>query len=309
MGTTWHSYPKIYALGHRAIAELLFDPVLVEEKIDGSQISFARYGGTLLMRSRNQEMNPDAPEKLFARAAEVIRELASRLHDGWVYRAEYLAQPRHHTLSYQRVPAQHVIVFDINDGDESYLTHDAKAEESARLGLEVVPCLHSGMVTDTCLFRDLLSRTSVLGGQTIEGVVVKNYCRFGPDKKALMGKYVSEAFKETHRTSWKRTNPTSGDIIERLADTYRTPARWRKAVQHLRERGELQGAPQDIGPLIREATQDINAECGDEIRDALWRWAWPKLARRVTAGLPEWYKGELLAGQPVLETNGEAGEP
>ena len=40
MMDSWHSYPQIYALGHRYITELLLDPVLVEEKIDGSQFSF-----------------------------------------------------------------------------------------------------------------------------------------------------------------------------------------------------------------------------------------------------------------------------
>jgi ATP-dependent RNA circularization protein (DNA/RNA ligase family) len=34
------SYPSIYALGHRAIRELFDGPVVVEEKIDGSQFSF-----------------------------------------------------------------------------------------------------------------------------------------------------------------------------------------------------------------------------------------------------------------------------
>ncbi len=37
---SWHSYPKIYGLGHKAITELLSDNVMVEEKIDGSQFSF-----------------------------------------------------------------------------------------------------------------------------------------------------------------------------------------------------------------------------------------------------------------------------
>ena len=40
MNTSWHSYPSIYALGHRYLEELLLDPVLVEEKVDGSQFSF-----------------------------------------------------------------------------------------------------------------------------------------------------------------------------------------------------------------------------------------------------------------------------
>lgn len=39
MTDSWHSYPSIYALGHRAIVDLLKGPVFIEEKIDGSQFS------------------------------------------------------------------------------------------------------------------------------------------------------------------------------------------------------------------------------------------------------------------------------
>ena len=33
--SSWHSYPKVYALGHSAIKDLLLDSVILEEKIDG----------------------------------------------------------------------------------------------------------------------------------------------------------------------------------------------------------------------------------------------------------------------------------
>jgi len=38
-----NSYPSIYNLGHHAIATLLDAPVLVEEKVDGSQFSFEAF--------------------------------------------------------------------------------------------------------------------------------------------------------------------------------------------------------------------------------------------------------------------------
>lgn len=48
-----HSYPTIYNLGHRAIVDLLKGPVIVEEKIDGSQISFRKdEQGDLEVRSK-----------------------------------------------------------------------------------------------------------------------------------------------------------------------------------------------------------------------------------------------------------------
>lgn len=51
--SSWNSYPQIYALGHRYLEDLLKDPVLVEEKIDGSQFSFGRFP------AKAQEFRPE----------------------------------------------------------------------------------------------------------------------------------------------------------------------------------------------------------------------------------------------------------
>jgi hypothetical protein len=112
-----------------------------------------------------------------------------------------------------------------------------------------------------------------------------------------MGKFVSEAFKEVHAAEWKAANPTRSDIVERLIDTLRTPARWNKAVQHLRERGQIEDSPRDIGLLIREAQEDIEKECMDLISAKLLEWALPNIRRGVIRGLPEWYKDELVKRQ------------
>ncbi len=299
MTTSWHTYPSIYALGHKALIDLLNDPVLVEEKMDGSQFSFGRIedeNGDYLFKARSKgAILNDPPDKMFAKGVEIAKSLP--LRPGWTYRTEYLIKPKHNTLAYNRIPLNHLIVFDINDGHESYLSYEDKSIEAQRLGLECVPLLYAGMLSDLTLLRGYLDHLSVLGGSNIEGVVVKNYSRFGPDKKVLMGKFVSEAFKEIHGNTWKTNNPSQGDIIEKLGLTYRTPARWAKAIQHLKEAGTLEGDLRDIGQLIQEVPRDIEKECKEEILEALWSWAWPKIRRGVHSGLPEWYKEELLKQQ------------
>ena len=292
MNTSYHSYPKIYALGHRAIAELFLDDVLVEEKIDGSQFSFGVFEDGFRCRSRGAQINPEFPEQMFQEAVEVAKSLP--LKEGWTYRAEYLKKPKHNTLAYDRVPDKHIIIFDINTGEEEYLTYEQKVKESVRIGLEVVPILTHGRIDSPASLLALLELPSILGGQKIEGVVVKNYHRFGPDKKVLMGKYVSEAFKEVHGGE---CNPTNRDVIDRLVLAYKTPARWQKAVQHLRERGTLTDSPKDIGALIKEVQTDVAEECGDEIRDALYQHAISHIRRGIVGGLPEWYKQELMKKQ------------
>ena len=278
---SWSSYPSIYALGHRYVADLLKDPVNVEEKVDGSQFSFGvfRVDGKLELkcRSKGAQLNVEAPDNMFKKAVETASNLAGTLKEGWTYRAEYLMKPKHNTLVYDRIPKDHLIAFDIATGLETYMLYADKADECDRLGLEVVPQIYCGWIKSVEEFRAMLDTMSILGGQRIEGVVVKNYTRFGQDKKILLGKFVSEAFKESHSREWKASNPTQNDVIERLTSTLKTDARWHKAVYHLRERGALENSPRDIGLLMREVPLDIEKEEIDYIKDKLYEWAWPHL--------------------------------
>ena len=288
-----HSYPTVFALGHKAIADIFTGPVTLEEKIDGSQFSFGVIEGELECRSKGKQMFLEAPEKMFDKAIVSIRELAPALHPDWVYRCEYLVKPKHNALAYDRVPRHNLILYDIGTGLEQYMTTEEKKAEATRLDLECVPCFYRGTVDSFEMFQEFLQRVSVLGGCNIEGVVVKNYALFTLEKKVAMGKYVSEAFKEVASGEWKKSNPTSADFIGQVVDKYRAPARWNKAIQHLREAGTLEGSPRDIGNLIKEVPNDILKECEDEIKDVLFAHFWPSIRRGVVAGLPEWYKEEL----------------
>lgn len=294
LSTSWHSYPSIYNLGHRNVLDIFNEDVLVEEKVDGSQFSFGIFDGELLCRSKGATLNIDAPEKMFERAVDTAKRLIDKINNGWTYRCEYLQKPKHNALAYNRVPQNHIILFDINTGEEEYLSYEAKKQEAERLGLEIVPKMFYGKVNSPEEIKQFLETESILGGQKVEGVVVKNYARFGLDKKALMGKYVSEAFKEVHSNEWKKANPSGSDIIQELILQYRTPARWNKSVMHLKERGLIENDPKDIGLLIKECKADITKECEAEMKEKLYAWAKEKVLRGCAAGLPEWYKEQLL---------------
>ena len=297
--SSWGSYGSIYNLGHRYIADLLKGPVLVEEKVDGSQFSFGYIDGMLRARSKGAEMHIDAPEGMFKEGCEAVKAIANRLHPDWTYRGEYLKKPRHNGLAYDRVPKNHIIIFDINPAEQEFLSYSDKAAEAARLDLEVVPALWSGKLDHIEDFRCFLGNESVLGGQKIEGVVIKplEYNYWGLDKKVLMGKFVSEAFKEVQSKAWKDDNPTGKDILSLLGDKYGTQARWNKAILHMAELGRIQNDVKDIGPCIKEIPGDILKECEGDIKDELMAWAWPHIRRLVTRGFPEYYKEQLLKKQ------------
>lgn len=302
------SYSKVHALGHPALKDLLTVPVIVEEKIDGSQVSF-RYTEEegLEIRSKGAPINIGAPDKLFGEGVTEIKKLTPLLHPGWTYRGEYLKKPKHNTLKYDRIPEKHIILFDIDTGLSSHLPYIPMMEETNRLGMECVPLLSIPTSTLTIEeLKELLNSTSCLGGTKIEGVVIKPSLGdlFDRDGKVLMGKFVSEAFKEKHTMEWRASNPTGLDIVGQIAQSLRTPARWEKAVQHLRDAGTLENSPRDIGPLLKELEKDLQEEEQDAIMEALWKWAWPHVLRQARTGLPEWWKGKLLTSQ--FETNDES---
>lgn len=289
-----HSYSKVYQIGHKVIRDIFNDDVLIEEKIDGSQFSFGIIEGELRARSSNKQLILEAPDSMFQNAVDIIKELEPLLHIGWTYRGEYLQKPKHNTLAYERTPKNNIIGFDImREGQEDYLSYPEKVIEFERIGLETVPRVYYGKVDSLSMFNKFLDNTSILGGQKIEGVVVKNYELITDDKKVAMGKYVSEAFKEVHNKDWKERNPSRTDIILQIIDKYKSEARWNKAIQHMRENGILDESPKDIGKLIQEVSLDINTECQDEIKDILFKHFWKTISRGVTTGLPEWYKQKL----------------
>ena len=292
-----HSYPNVYQLGHKLVSNVLDGYVLVQEKIDGSQISFGIDNlGDLRIRSKNKEIDIEHPNDMFRLAVEWIVKNRSNLQAGWIYRGEYLQKPKHNTLAYSRVPRNNIILFDICDGLESYLPYSRVKYEADFIGLEVVPLIAEGVFTEADILElkdEWLSRESILGGTKVEGVVIKNYNVFTAEKKVAMAKLVRDDFREQNNTNWKSEHPTSQEVVQKLIDTYRTEARWRKAVQHLRDAGELQGEMRDIPALMKEVSSDVLKECKDEILEQLFAYAWPKISKGITRGLPEWYKSQI----------------
>jgi hypothetical protein len=307
-----NNYCKIFNLGHKAITDLFLNEVIIEEKIDGSQFSFGVRDGVLFCNSHHCQLNIDSAG-MFQPACDYVKTIKDRLVDGWTYRGEFLAKPHHNVLQYTRIPQNHIILFDIDTGIEDYITNRKdtyildKKEIAFTLGLECVPMIgYSIMDNQFCPIpylwtesdlKRFLNLESCLGGTTIEGVVIKNYFRFGIDGHCLMGKYVSDKFKEMAQRHQKKVNPSNKDTIEEIGSELCVEARWLKAVQALREQNLLEDAPQDIGKLLKQVNTDIMAECSDYIKERLYSMARRKILQRATRGLPMWYKEELLKKQ------------
>ncbi len=256
----------------------------VQEKVDGSQFSFARFEDGVKCRSRGQAIDLSAPH-MFEAGVKTVADIAERLIPGAVYRGEYLQRPRHNRLVYGRVPKGHIALFDITWPSGEHATMDGLQAAAESLGLEAVPVIAPSIYRTSFGFEEIQSwfaNPSFLGGP-MEGVVVKPVSSQRQHLPTV--KIVSEAFKEFRAPHQPNKAP---DIIATLAAECRSLARLEKAVQHLREAGTLTNTSQDIGPIIRELQADL-LENETELQQAVWAWALPRLQKALGAGVADWY--------------------
>src|SRR5216683_3058961 len=102
-----HSYSTIFNVGHRAVMALLGVPCLVEEKVDGSQFSFGKINGEVIMRSKGAMVHA-GDGGMFENASHIEADI-DNMPEGLVFRCEYLQKPRHNIIKYDRVPAKYLI--------------------------------------------------------------------------------------------------------------------------------------------------------------------------------------------------------
>lgn len=289
-------YSKVHQMYHRETQKMRGKLLTIQEKVDGSQISFGRRDGKLFVKSHNHMIDIDNPEKMFALAVQNLKDLM--LPDGIVFRGEYLSKPKHNTLTYDRVPLRNIIIYDIEvgDGTNDYMNWEDVKMNATLCGFEVVPTIFvdtfDNIMLETDMFDDMLKEQSILGGTTIEGIVVKCYSMVDCNEKILMAKYVSPKFKEMNGSNNRVKN--TKDVVAEIAKKFNTLARYEKTVQHLREDGQIIDDMTDIGPLMRELNRDFEDECVDDVKDMLYSHFRKKIMRGVSAGFPEWYKSKLL---------------
>lgn len=304
-----HGYPKVWAVGSDRIPHLFKGTVEVTEKIDGSQFGFGITAeGTVVMRSKGKELFFEDHAKMFTKAVDFVDGQQDKLRSltpdgGLFFYGEFLGSASHNILKYGRTPVNGIIVFGVMEGESWVSSHDKLVEWADKFDLEAVPLMHRGEVASLSELHELLKRDSVLGEETVEGVVVKNYvevCVLGSMVWPSFGKFIRESFKERHANEWG-PKFSGRDKLAEFIDSFRTDARWQKAVQHLMERGELENEPRDIGKLLKELQRDLFEEEKGNIEKKLFGLFKDQIARKARAGFPEWYK-ERLAARAFSET-------
>lgn len=294
------SYTKVLTIGSAFTENALVGEVVIQEKVDGSQFRFGvNEDGELVCGSKSARIMFEAPPKMFKRGAEYllsIKEKILKYPKNTYFYGEYLDKPKHNVLKYNAVPKNNIVLFDaLIEG--TFVQREGLEKIAKDLEIDLIPELYHGFAT-VDFVKDLVINdipTSYLGDEKIEGVVIKNYKEtilLGGQVFPLFTKYVREGFKERHSTEWKIKKPK--DSINFYIQSFKSDARWQKAFQYLRDQDKLENQPKDIATLIKRVNQDIAEEETENIKNDLFKIAFPEIMRIATNGLPEWYKTKLL---------------
>lgn len=309
------SYCSSYSPHHKEFQLLRNKPIWLEEKIDGSQISFMVQDGELLVKSRRVLWTPEHIElgqfdKNFKPAIDYLLSIKEAIRPGWRYRGEYLRKPRHNAITYGRIPTNHIIIYDIEtELDGEFLSPFDRHLQSAFVGLEAVPVLYSedwlGIYGPKNISIDaiewlikqaesIFKLDSWLGGM-IEGVVVKtSESCYDPGKKQIIGKIVREEFKELNQQAQRDyKGPSKADIIQHLGASLANEARIAKAFFRLRDDGSLEEGMRAVPQIMKELWQDILKEEQFYIKEQLEKWAMPQLEKIIKSQVPKWLKEHL----------------
>ena len=154
------------------------DKVIVEEKVDGSQLVFlvSETNGTLnIVTKKGTEVKVD--DRDFAPAVKEIGKMAGHVRHGWIYIVEFLRGLQHNKIMYNEVPRKGLMLVDVTMKDNSFLNRQTREKEAKRLGIECLPLLweptdHEKELTSYILV-DLFREPAYLGGLLVPGLIVK----------------------------------------------------------------------------------------------------------------------------------------
>lgn len=281
----------------------------VQEKYDGSQFRFGiDETGKYWFGSKGVTYTDKRPpEKMFIKAVQKATEALDRLKENTVkayfhsitFFAEYIRRPKHNTLTYDHVPENNLVLFDVYDyrkNPAGWLNPEDVTDYAKVLGID-----HALTYVITSKFppytdiEKLLTEKSSLGGTQIEGVVIKNYditLEINGEIRPLFYKYVRDDFKELNNAEWN-SHPNKKSIESIVPEVLNKEAVFRKAVQHLEENGKAEGHMRDMQRLIPLVYEDLYEEYLPAIQEMLIKKFQKDIEREIVRGLPEYYKKYL----------------
>lgn len=160
-------------LDDRGRDDLIAHPAVVEEKLDGANISIWIEDSVPLIATRGGPNTSDRGGqrgRARAWAAEHADQLRAALGDRYAVYAEWLL--RRHRVRYDRLTAP-LVGIDVFDGEtRQFLPLGERDAVLARAGLEVPPVLFIGAL-GSVVHADSLIGTTAYGSDRAEGIVIR----------------------------------------------------------------------------------------------------------------------------------------
>ncbi len=274
----------------------------IDEKVDGSNLSFVLQGTDIVFMNRNSVISKPYGW-VFDKAISALSTLKKHLVLDHVYHGECIAKPKHNVIQYERVPKFYFVLFDIQDEDGTFLKRHDVVNAAKFLGIECVQCFHindSESTQPTQIVDHLFkcfangSIVSMFGGTAPEGIVIKHpsYLKSNHKVVATKIKVVRDEFKEMHRNGNKLAEKqvvTPQDSLDRIMSWYSADVRWRKATFRLRDQGKITGleenAEKERQAIMNEARRDFQEEEEENLKAFLWAEFGQTLVQRITDGL------------------------
>jgi hypothetical protein len=245
-------------------------------------MSFCRHADTIALQffNRGREIVYAPNDSIFGKPMAVLTTHFTKnatLDSNHVYHGEVISKlPRHNKTHYDRLPIFYFVLFDIQRKDTgAWLEYPDVVAAGAKLGLEVVQCFWHGPATDDVQIsvraKNILKRIeagelqSMLGGDTPEGIVIKNprFIKKNGKESATKVKLVRAEFKEAHRLKSPHVvnNEDANAICARIMACFPREARFAKAAQRLRDEHGGDETCVTSEAVARWATRDLRQEC------------------------------------------------
>lgn len=300
-------FPMFPKVSRKMNKEIFLGSIEVTEKLDGSQFRIGLFKQELIYGSRKKEMPTDP---MF----DIAIEQAYRIYDIWkeeklpemILYAEYLKKPKHNTLQYERVPKNHLYLFEVlfvKDGEIVGVGSLQQIQEFAKIfDIDPPNVLYVGKALTKEKLQEYVDRESYLGGTKQEGIVIRSreYTYPSPPNPPifnlfpLRAKLVREDFMELNTKVHAADHAKNKTIMDKMLERYFTEARVRKAVLRLREAGKLTGTLRDIPLVINEFLDDLFEEELDDIKDFLWSFYEKRFKRKIANRVAVMYRTKIL---------------
>jgi len=258
---TYRSYPKIHRLGKEETDGILDKEVIVQEKVDGANVSIFWHEGKVRCGSRTRMLPEDESFNGFQEAVKANVTLQRYLEDNkhLILYGEWLVK---HTITYPDEAYRKIYLFDIYDTQEQLnLDQDTVRETADKIGLEYPFIFAVGSVTPEIIDAFVGKSAIAPAG---EGVVLKSSHFKNKFGDHVYAKVVHQKFKESNAIVFGGNNKHSDTYWEMyVVNKYCTTGRVQKIMQKLQSETDKR--------LDMEHTPRVAGTCyHDMITEEIW---------------------------------------